>query len=101
MGYGNDWDPIWAQQQRICSHEYFQRYFTYSVPPGDIGDGEVARFLDALSGEGLRDAHPDALIVEFAERRAITKLVEKLRSREEILGPRNRPAAGTSFYPKR
>jgi predicted KAP-like P-loop ATPase len=81
MGYGNDWDPIWAQQQRICSHEYFQRYFTYSVPPGDIGDGEVARFLDALSGEGLRDAHPDALIVEFAERRRSPSL-----SRNSVAG---------------
>src|SRR5262249_27596378 len=43
--YGPEWEVSWAREQRICSEQYFQRYFTYSVPPGDIGDLEVKSLL--------------------------------------------------------
>jgi predicted KAP-like P-loop ATPase len=40
--YGHDREADWAREQRVCSEQYFQRYFMYSVPQGDIGDLEVA-----------------------------------------------------------
>lgn len=84
-GYGPEWDTRWAREQRICSQEYFQRYFTYSVPPGDIADGDVARLVQGLGDGTIGGADADAQIKAFAERRAIAKLIGKLRSQEEIM----------------
>jgi predicted KAP-like P-loop ATPase len=47
--YGQDREADWAREQRVCSGQYFQRYFTYSVPPGDIGDLEMKSFLNGIA----------------------------------------------------
>jgi predicted KAP-like P-loop ATPase len=47
--YGHDREADWAREQRVCSEQYFQRYFMYSVPPGDIGDLEVKSFLNGIA----------------------------------------------------
>ena len=46
--YGHDREADWAREQRVCSRQHFQRYFTYSVPPGDIDlDAAYAQALDS------------------------------------------------------
>lgn len=80
MGYGNEWDGQWEREQRICSNEYFRRYFTYSVPPGDVSDIEVAQFLEEITK--MEPANMDEKFNMFAERRAIPQLVRKFRVRE-------------------
>jgi predicted KAP-like P-loop ATPase len=47
--YGQDREADWAREQRVCSEQYFQRYFVYSVPPGDIGDLDVKSFLNGIA----------------------------------------------------
>jgi hypothetical protein len=84
MGYGSDWDAAWEQEQRICSKHYFNRYFTYSVPPGDISDLDVGRLLTAL--EPVDAPVPDATLAEFAKKNAIPQLIRKLRRREDGIG---------------
>ena len=54
MAYGHEWDNRWAREQRICSGEYFKRFFTYSVPPGDVSDIEVGRLLEEIAAIELR-----------------------------------------------
>ncbi len=81
MAHGPEWDRRWAREQKVCSSEYFKRYFTYSVPPGDVSDIEVGRLLDEIASmdpTGIDDA-----IRRFAERKSIPQLIRKLRSREE------------------
>ena len=56
MGYGHEWDKRWAREQRICSSEYFKRFFTYSVPPGDVSDIEVGRLLEEIAAMSSADA---------------------------------------------
>lgn len=80
MGYGHDWDKRWEQEQRICSDKYFKRYFTYSVPPGDVSDIEVGRFLEEITA--MRPADADGVLKAFAARSAIQQLIRKLRNRE-------------------
>lgn len=80
MGYGHDSDKRWEQEQRICSDKYFKRYFTYSVPPGDVSDIEVGRFLNAIAT--MRPADADDALKAFAARGAIPQLIRKLRHRE-------------------
>lgn len=41
MNYGSDWYEKWNKGQRICSENYFSRYFTYAIPKGDIPDKAV------------------------------------------------------------
>jgi len=83
MSYGDDWDSIWANEKRICSSDYFRRYFTYAVPTGDMPDREIDALLaQALAGdeEGVGAALDDAF-----ERDAAELLIRKLRRHEETL----------------
>jgi hypothetical protein len=85
MRYGSDWDRRWEREQRACSDKYFKRYFTYSVPPGDVSDIEVGRFLDEIATMDPTDA--DSALKLFAERSAIPQLIRKLRNRESEVDP--------------
>ena len=75
--YGSDWELDWARHQRVCSEQYFQRYFTYSVPPGDIGDLEVRSFLNGIDSSQV--AAQDAALHAFARRGAYARLIQKLQ----------------------
>lgn len=83
--YRSDWDERWAREQRICSDEYFQRYFRYSVPPRDIPDQAIAAFLEkaADSDEGTLGG----ILREYAGRNAGPRLIAKLRLCEDSVDP--------------
>lgn len=85
--YGHDWDSIWAKEQRIRSADYFQRFFTYSVPRGDIGDLEVREFLSSLVESDAESRRTDDKLKAYAERRSLPQLVSKLRVLEEEIAP--------------
>jgi len=83
MSYGTEWDSIWAKEQKVCSAEYFKRYFTYSIPVGDIPDSHIAALC-----EGVTQASPTegrALLESFAARQGLPRLVTRLRQREDTL----------------
>lgn len=83
MGYGNDWETSWTAEKRICSRDYFPRYFGYAVPTGDVSDLIVEDLLDrAAAGDesASRVIVADIFILDAAE-----LLVRKLRSREEVM----------------
>lgn len=85
VGYGSDWESRWSREKRICSQEYFARYFAYSVPPGDISDREVESFIQGVSaGEG---ASATERLDAVAQKRGIQKLIRKLRARESGIDP--------------
>jgi hypothetical protein len=86
MGYGPEWDKIWNGQQRIRTTNHFQRFFTYSVPPGDIGDRELEEFLNDVRDE-TADAKVDAGFKEIAKGGGLPRLIEKLRYREDSIDP--------------
>lgn len=81
--YGNDWELIWATEQKICSREYFKRYFSYSVPVGDIPDSDISTFC-----EGVAQASPTerrGFLEAFAARQGLPRLVSRLRQREDTM----------------
>ncbi len=50
--WGSDWEESWARDKRIASTLYFRRYFTYTVPPGDVPDADLEALLAEVdSGE--------------------------------------------------
>jgi hypothetical protein len=85
MGYGHEWDMTWSKEQRIRSVEYFQRFFTYSVPPGDVGDLYVEGFLDEIMAAQTTSESIDAKLKALAERRGMPRFITKLRYRDETL----------------
>ena len=46
MSYGSDWYQKWNNGQRICSENYYSRYFTYAIPRGDISDKAIQDLSD-------------------------------------------------------
>ncbi|MDO7267092.1 KAP family P-loop NTPase fold protein [Shouchella clausii] len=46
VSYGSDWEQKWGEKQRICSPQYFQRYFTYAITSRDVSDIEINVLLE-------------------------------------------------------
>jgi hypothetical protein len=73
----------WAQQQRICSAEYFDRYFSYGVGAREVGDRELDDALEEPAEIRVRT-------VALAERKGdagLEPLLRKLSRRAPLLDP--------------
>lgn len=81
MGYGSEWDETWARQQKVCSSEYFARYFTYGIPHGDVGDAAINSLLENLTH--ATEAEQTEFLTDFSLRGAFPKLIQKLRAHAE------------------
>lgn len=46
--YTNSFAERWASERRVASPAYFQRYFSYAIPEGQISDQELAEFVSSL-----------------------------------------------------
>lgn len=95
MGYGGEWDGIWGAEQKVCSSQYFKRYFTYSVPVGDVPDAHVAALCEAAPAAS--DAEKRVLLEAFAARQGLPRVISRLRQREESLTQVQASALITAF----
>ena len=43
--YGSEWEDVWQRNKRICSKAYFDRYFAYAIPTGDISDELIEQLI--------------------------------------------------------
>ncbi|GEA82240.1 KAP family P-loop NTPase fold protein [Cellulomonas uda] len=81
VAWGSDWEATWTEQRRIASRLYFRRYFTYSIPPGEVSDADISALLETMADPG---AETD-VILERSERVFATKdagaLLQKLAAR--------------------
>ena len=83
--YGTDWDKTWAEEQRVASKEYFDRYFSYAIPEGDVPDREIENLLETCKGGDI-----EATVVKMKDlltSRNAEKVIKKLRYREKGLNP--------------
>ena len=76
----------WAQERRACSASYFDRYFTYGLPFGDIFDTDI----DAVVEGGAPE--PAAALTDLLAKRKPNLVIEKLIERSSTL--RDDQAAG-------
>jgi predicted KAP-like P-loop ATPase len=53
IGYGSIWEEKVGAEQRITSRQYFNRYFSYTVPDGDISDLEIDGFIERAKNETI------------------------------------------------
>jgi hypothetical protein len=83
--YLNEAKGRWAEQQRVTSEQYFDRYFSYTVIRGDISDLEIDAFLAQIGSRS-----PDEIsfeITKFVTEGSPDILVTKLQLRRQRLAP--------------
>lgn len=85
--YGPEWLESWSKEQRVCSPDYFDRYFTYAVPVGDVSDSCILQFLRTLSEESVEESA--AKLHVLIDSRNADKVIQKLRGREDDISPRD------------
>ncbi|MEK7602216.1 MAG: P-loop NTPase fold protein [Patescibacteria group bacterium] len=95
VSYGSEWDKTWAKEQKICSSEYFKRYFQYSVPAGDVPDLATETFLKDIGTK--TDSEIDETIMSFSGKNGLASLVKKLRNKETTIDPDIAPKLALGF----
>jgi predicted KAP-like P-loop ATPase len=91
--YGSEWDERWHREQRVCSTEYFARYFSYGVPPGDVPDLKVNKLLEISGAQATIEV--DNMLSEIGAANGMRRLIPKLRLRED--GVEAQAAAGLAL----
>lgn len=80
MHYAGDSHKIWNADQRICSKNYFPRYFGYSISPSDVSDVEVAQALQNINNWDEPYNYQANPLKNFITPKNAEKVIQKLRS---------------------
>jgi KAP family P-loop domain len=79
------WFAAWDRGQRAASRNYFDRYFQYNVPRGDVADRRVGDISAALGTGDV--AMAVTLVRAEAAKGGAKRLIDKLSARMESLSP--------------
>lgn len=83
--YGEGFDEQWENEQRICSEKYFDRYFAYDIPLGDIADNKIKSFLSFLTLPSTTHIQGEKRFEAMLVGNDPALLISKLRSKEDSL----------------
>jgi hypothetical protein len=78
--YGREAIPGWRDSQRICAPDYFDRFFAYGIPIGDLADAELREFVDRLNAETEEEV-AEAL-GSLYDKSTPQRVIQKLRALE-------------------
>lgn len=81
--YSGDYIVEWDEAQRVCSEKYFERYFNYGIPVGDVPDAKLASFIAALSNERLSQDDINKKFKVLVDAGHPNILISKLRNKEK------------------
>ena len=81
--YSAGWEKTWEEKQRICSEIYFQRYFSYSIPKGDLSDIKLNNLLQNMEIQSLEEN--GANIIELINEKNIGMFISKLRNKVQSI----------------
>lgn len=70
----------WFVKKRICSDQYFKRYFSYCVIEGEVSDIQFEDFLNQLKTKSIDDLVVIAL--DILKNSKADNFIQKLRSKE-------------------
>jgi hypothetical protein len=80
--YPSDWDIQWSREKRICSSEYFDRYFSYAIRANDVSDHTLGELLNS---EELSDRDYLTAFDSLISTKNASVFISKLRERENSL----------------
>jgi predicted KAP-like P-loop ATPase len=73
--YGDEREAEWRREKRVCSGEYFDKYFMLGVPVGEISDWEMRLFIMmAKDSNAFRDR-----LLEFFHKGMGRRLLERMQ----------------------
>jgi len=81
--YGGEWEKTWDDEQRVASSKYFQRFFSYTIPEGDISDAEIASLLGTAGTQSVSEIASNWRHAITAQN--VEMVVHKLRTKEDKL----------------
>ena len=76
--HGYDFEKVWQESKRVTSSAYYNRYFSYGVPGGDVSDVQLENFLKSLPS--LNGDEILRKLSDWLEDQSATTLVQKLRA---------------------
>ncbi len=83
--YGGDFEANWEEAKRVCTDKYFNRYFSYGIPPGDIADSKIEDFLAAITNPKTSPAKASKIFQTLIKDADVAMIISKLRRREKKL----------------
>ncbi len=86
-GWGNEWDATWAKAKRIASAQYFRRYFTYTVPAGDIRDADIDTLLTLLDDDSHEGGDAANLAAQILATGCPDMFLQKVGDHADALSP--------------
>jgi predicted KAP-like P-loop ATPase len=83
MSYGSDFYPVWMQQRRICSSDFFDRFFCLRLPTGQVSEATIQEILKACENRSelqniFIKLEKDNLLLAAIERLGAEKSLHKL-----------------------
>lgn len=81
--YGSDWEKEWANDKRVSSKDYFDRYFSYAIPEGDVSDQEIGELIRLCTHSDIDEA--EIKLKELLTGCNAEKFIRKLRYKENSL----------------
>lgn len=81
--YAGDYVKTWDEEQRVCSDKYFDRYFNYGIPAGDVPDAKLREFLTLLDGSKTTQDMANKALEKLVNNGHPDVLVSKLRNKED------------------
>jgi hypothetical protein len=85
-GWPSQWEDSWTRDKRLASRLYFRRYFTYTVPLGDVADADVDALLEAVNSPVTDNARVAELAAAVFDAGAADTVLPKLAGRVPALG---------------
>jgi len=83
--YPPEWDRTWTEQKRIASQYYFERYFSYSIPTGDVSDNLIENFIQQLENIGSGDLIE--LLTNILSEQNAESCVSKIQQKLALISP--------------
>ena len=81
--YAGDYIKGWDEEQRVCSDKYFDRYFNYGIPLGDVADIKIKEFLVLLDNPAITQDKANDVFTKLVATGHPDMLVSKLRNKED------------------
>jgi hypothetical protein len=95
MTYSSESDLAWAREKRVCSRDYFQRYFSYAIGAGEVSDREIDKLCSAAEQN-----KPEAVSEQFKRlfsTQTAESLLSKLSYRVDQLSPQSAAILAQQF----
>ena len=83
--YGTDWLSAWSIAKRICSPDYCPRYFSYSVPLGDVRDSEMETLYSKAATESKTEFKK--IVAMYFTTGKAKRIIERMRQQEKSTPP--------------